>query len=66
MTQYDIVKTLELLQVYMHIETKTIQLSQNVCFDLFWEDSKDRICTKMPSIFTCCKTKAVIWQAGKN
>ena len=50
----------------MHNETKTIQLSKSVCFDLLFEDSKGRICTKMTSLFPCCKTKPVIWQAGKN
>ena len=50
----------------MHIETKTIQLSHSVCFDLFFEDPKGRICTKMTSFFPRCKTKPVIWQAGKN
>ena len=50
----------------MHIETKTIQISQSVYFDLFLEDSKGRICTIMSSFFLCCKTKSVIWQAGKN
>ena len=44
----------------MHNETKTIQLSQSVCFDLLFEDSKGRICTKMTSLFPCCKTKPVI------
>ena len=50
----------------MHIETKTITLSQSVCFDLFLKDSKRRICTIMSSFFPCCKTKTVIWQPGKN
>ena len=58
--------TLELLQIYMHIETKTIYLSQSVCFDLFLENSKGWICTIMSSFFLCCKTKTVIWQARKN
>ena len=31
-----------------------------VCFDLLFEDSKGRICTKMTSLFPCCKTKPVI------
>ena len=48
------------------IETKTQQLSLSVCFDLFLEDSKRRICTKMSSFFPCCKTKPVFWQTGKN
>ena len=50
----------------MHIETKTIQLSQSVCFNLFLEDSKGPICTKMYSFFPCCKTRLVVWHAGKN
>ena len=58
--------TLELLQIYMHIETKTSQRSQSVCFDLFLEDSEGRICTKISSCFPCCKTKPVIWQTGKK
>ena len=66
MTYYDIVNTLEQLQIYIYIEIKTIQLPQSVCFDLFLEDSNCRICTKMSSIFSCCKIKPVIWQAGKN
>ena len=49
--------TLEILQIYMHIETKTIQLSQSVCFDLFLENSNGRICTIMSSFFLFCKTK---------
>ena len=47
---YDIVNTIELLQIYMRIETKIMQLSQSVWFDLFLKDSK----------------KPAIWQAGKN
>ena len=58
--------TLGLLQIYMHIETKTSQLSQSVCFDLFLEDSEGRICTKISSCFPSCKTKPVIWQTGKK
>ena len=58
--------TLELPQIYINIETKTIQLSHSFCFDLFLEDSKGRICTKMSSFFPCFKTKPVIWHAGKN
>ena len=50
----------------MHIETKTIQLSESVCFNLFAEDSKGQICTKMSSFTPCCKTRLVIWHAGKN
>ena len=50
----------------MHIEIKTIQLSQSVCFDLFLENSKVRISTKMSSFFLCCKTKTVILQARKK
>ena len=47
----DIVNTLELLQYrYTHFETKTA-LSQNVCFDLYLEDSKGRICTTVSSFF---------------
>ena len=34
----------------MRIETKIMQLSQSVCFDLFLKDSK----------------KPAIWQTGKN
>ena len=50
----------------MQIETKTIQLSQSVCFDLFLEYSKGRFCTMM-SFFLRCKTKKnVIWQAGET
>ena len=54
--------TPELLQIYMYIETKTIQLqlSQSVYFDLFLENLKGRICTMMSSIFFCCKTKTII------
>ena len=58
--------TLELPQIYINIETKTIQLSQSFCFDFFLEDSKGRTCTKMSSFFPCFKTKPVIWHAGKN
>ena len=60
--------TPELLQIYTYIETKTIQLqlSQSVYFDLFLENLKGRICTMMSSIFFCCKTKTIIWQARKN
>ena len=36
---YDIVNKLELLQIYMHIETKAIQLSQSVLI-YFWNISK--------------------------
>lgn len=39
--------TLELLQIYKHLETKTIQLSQSVCSDLFLEDLNGQICTKI-------------------
>ena len=35
----------------MRIETKTIQLSQSICFDLFLENSKGRIYAIMSSIF---------------
>ena len=66
MRKYDIMNTLELLQIYMHIKTKTIQLSQSVCFDLFLEYLKGRICTKTSSFIPCCKTRLVIWHAGKN
>ena len=66
MRWYGIVSTLELLQIYMHIETKTIQLSESVCFNLFFEDSKGQICTKMSSFIPSCKTRVVIWHAGKN
>ena len=41
----------------MYIETKTTQLSQSVCFDLFLENSNGRICTIMSSVFLFCKTK---------
>ena len=58
--------TLKLLQTYMHIETKSIQLSNSVCFALFLQDSKGRICAKMSSFFPFFKTKPVIWQAEKN
>ena len=34
------VNPLELLQIYMHIEIKSIQLSQSVCFYLFLKNSK--------------------------
>ena len=51
------VNTLELLQIYMHIETNS------VCFDLVLENLKGRICTIMSSFFLCCKTKTVNWQA---
>ena len=50
----------------MHIETKTIQPSQSVCFDLFLENPKGRICTIMPSFFRCCKTMILIWQAKER
>ena len=60
MKQYDIVKALELLQVYIHTEAKTIQLSQSVCFDLLMKNKKGRICTITSSFFLCCKTKTVI------
>ena len=50
----------------MHVEIKTIQLSQSVCFDLFLENSKVRISTIMSSFFLCCKTKTVILQARKK
>ena len=50
----------------MHIEIKTMQLSQSVCFDLFLENSKVRISTIMSSFFLCCKTKTVILQARKK
>ena len=45
----------------MRIETKTIQLSQSICFDLFLENSKGRIYAIMSSIFFC-QTKTIIWQ----
>ena len=50
----------------MHIETKSIQLSNSVCFALFLQDSKGRICAKMSSFFPFFKTKPVIWQAEKK
>ena len=58
--------TLELLQIYMHRKTKTIQLSHSVCFDLFLEDSKGQICTKMCSFFTWSNTKPIVWLAAKK
>ena len=58
--------TLELPQIYINVETKTIQLSQSFCFDLVLEDWKGRICTKMSSFFPCFETKPVIWLAGRN
>ena len=50
----------------MHTETKTIQLSQSVCFDLFLEDSKGRICTKMPSFFVVVKQSPLFGKLEKN
>ena len=58
--------TFELLKIYMHVETKTRQQYHNVWFDLLLEDLKVWICTTMSIFFCYCKTKTVIWQAGKN
>ena len=58
--------TFELLQIYMHIETKIIQLSQSVCFDLFLKDSNSGVCSKMSSVFSWYKIKPAIWEAGKK
>ena len=38
-----------------HALSNYTTLSQNICFDLFLEDSKGRICTTTPSFFLCCK-----------
>ena len=51
--------------MHMHFETKIIQHYHRM-FVLFSENWKDRIYTTMSSFFLCCKTKTVIWQAGKN
>ena len=63
---YDIVSKLELLQIYnMHIETKTIQLSQSLFWFVLgkferWDLHNNDL------IFLCSKTKTVIWQARKK
>ena len=44
--------TLELLQIYMYFETKIIQRSQSVSFDLFLENPEGRIYA----------ITAIIWQ----
>ena len=44
--------TLELLQIYMYFETKIIQLSQSVSFDLFLENPEGRIYAKKELFFT--------------
>ena len=45
---------------------KTIQLSQSVCFDLFLEDSKGRISTKMSSFFLVVKQSLLFCKLGKT
>ena len=60
MTYFEIVNTLELLQIYMHVETKTIQLFKVFVLINYWKNSKGRVCTIM-SFFLCSKTKTVIW-----
>ena len=66
MRWYDIVNTLELLQMYMPIEIKTIQLSQSTCFDLFLEDSKGRFCTKMSSFILAVKQGSLFGMLEKK
>ena len=45
---------------------KTIQLSQSVCFDLFLEDSKGRISTKMSSFFLVVKQSPLFGKLEKT
>ena len=45
---------------------KTIQLSQSVCFDLFLEDSKGRISTKMSSFFLVVKQSPLFCKLEKT
>ena len=61
------VNTLELLQIYMHVETKSIQHYHRMFVLIYFRKiRKDEFALQCLHFFLYCKTKTVIWQAGKN
>ena len=67
-----IVNTLELLQIYMHIETKKHNMTSSTHLNYFKYTCALKLklynycCVIMSSSFLCCETKTVIWQAKEK